>query len=363
MAKTVHRKAARSSPLYAQVRGKAVQNWKRPSLDEMGVPTESWTMVNATRQVRYNAQLASGVAFFGFTLAFAHYNDLIELRGTPPCAYSTGYSVKNSAAAVDKKLKEPLLLEKPVSVEEISHSDTHVKKEAKPLEVSPNGLPDEVPYLLIGGGTASFAAYRAIKARDPRAKILIISSENRTPYMRPPLSKELWYSEKKTATGNELKFQQWNGRERNLYYEPEQFYGDPATLSSNEKGGIAVVKGRQVTKLDPDNQVATLDDGRRIKYGKCLIATGGRPKSLECLDKFKDNVTLFRNVDDYYKLDNLTQSGKLNSVTVIGGGFLGSELTCALGARGKKAGFTVTQVFPEQGHLFKVSILFRKLVF
>jgi hypothetical protein len=34
-----------------------------------------------------------------------------------------------------------------------------------------------------------------------------------------------------------------------------------------------------------------------------------------------------------------------------------------LGARGKKAGFTVTQVFPEQGHLFKVSILFRKLVF
>merc|ERR1711899_216966 len=53
--------------------------------------------------------------------------------------------------------------------------------------------PEKVPYLLIGAWTASFAAYRAIKAKDPTAKILIIGDENRLPYMRPPLSKELWY--------------------------------------------------------------------------------------------------------------------------------------------------------------------------
>jgi NADPH-dependent 2,4-dienoyl-CoA reductase/sulfur reductase-like enzyme len=46
-----------------------------------------------------------------------------------------------------------------------------------------------VPYLLIGGGTATFSAFRAIKSIDAKAKILIVGDENRLPYMRPPLSK------------------------------------------------------------------------------------------------------------------------------------------------------------------------------
>ena len=40
--------------------------------------------------------------------------------------------------------------------------------EPKPEEVVPtfvkNGIPEHVPYLLIGAGTASFAAFRAIKS-------------------------------------------------------------------------------------------------------------------------------------------------------------------------------------------------------
>lgn len=32
-------------------------------------------------------------------------------------------------------------------------------------------IPKEIPYLLIGGGTASFAAFRAIKSHDPKAKV------------------------------------------------------------------------------------------------------------------------------------------------------------------------------------------------
>lgn len=33
-------------------------------------------------------------------------------------------------------------------------------------------IPSKVPYLLIGGGTASFAAFRAIKSHDPKAKVM-----------------------------------------------------------------------------------------------------------------------------------------------------------------------------------------------
>lgn len=34
-------------------------------------------------------------------------------------------------------------------------------------------IPDNVQYLLIGGGTASFAAFRAIKSADPTARVRI----------------------------------------------------------------------------------------------------------------------------------------------------------------------------------------------
>jgi len=35
-------------------------------------------------------------------------------------------------------------------------------------------IPQEVPYLLIGGGTAAFSAFRSIKSRDPKAKVYIV---------------------------------------------------------------------------------------------------------------------------------------------------------------------------------------------
>ena len=42
------------------------------------------------------------------------------------------------------------------------------------------------------------------------------------------------------------------------------------------------------------------------------------------------------------------------SVTVFGGGFLGSELACALGFRGKQNKLEVIQAFQEDGNMGKV---------
>jgi programmed cell death 8 (apoptosis-inducing factor) len=37
-----------------------------------------------------------------------------------------------------------------------------------------SSIPGEVPYLLIGAGTAAFSAFRSIKANDPTAKVILI---------------------------------------------------------------------------------------------------------------------------------------------------------------------------------------------
>lgn len=136
-------------------------------------------------------------------------------------------------------------------------------------------LPKHVTYLMVGAGTAAFAASRAIKARDPKAKILMIGAENRVPYMRPPLSKEMWFSEKVLAdSADELKFVQWNGKHRSLFFEPKPFYIPYPELEARENGGISVVTGRRVVKIDSVAQKATLDNGDEIGYSKCLVATG-----------------------------------------------------------------------------------------
>ncbi|XP_055312517.1 apoptosis-inducing factor 1, mitochondrial-like [Sitodiplosis mosellana] len=232
-------------------------------------------------------------------------------------------------------------------------------------------IPKDVPYLLIGGGTASFAAFRAIKSHDPKAKVMVLSDEIETPYMRPPLSKELWLADE-TVNGKDLKskakvnsnkndtetlkFKQWNGIERSLYYEPNDFYTHPSKLSNEPNGGVAIVRGYEVKKVDVENRIAILTDGTEIKYGKCLIATGSSPRNLPVFEnassKLKERISLFKTIEDYGSLKKYVDQSE--SVAIIGGGFLGSELACALAKYGEDKNLKVYQVFHEKGNMGKV---------
>lgn len=217
-------------------------------------------------------------------------------------------------------------------------------------------LPDSIDYLIIGGGTAAFSAFRSIRANDPKAKVLVITEEKYNPYMSPPLSKELWFSEKELS--EKLTFRQWNGRERSIFYEHPEFYADLKTLAESETGGVTVVSGYRITQLSPLEKKAFIDNGQSIGYKKCLIATGGHPKNLEIFEKASDDVNerilLYRNVDDFLKLKKISDSKK--SITIIGGGLLGSELACALGRRSQilKSPSEVNQAFPEAGNVGKL---------
>uniref|UniRef100_A0A1I7XJQ5 Apoptosis-inducing factor 1, mitochondrial n=1 Tax=Heterorhabditis bacteriophora TaxID=37862 RepID=A0A1I7XJQ5_HETBA len=135
--------------------------------------------------------------------------------------------------------------------------------------------PEFVEYLLVGAGTAAYYAALAIRARDANAKVLMIGEEKYLPYNRPPLSKELW----------------WYGDENGFFVPVED-------LNSTAHGGVSLLRGKRVTKLCPDNKKAFLDDGTTISYKKCLIATGGKPKSLPILDSassdIKERILYFR---------------------------------------------------------------------
>ncbi|KAL1124664.1 hypothetical protein AAG570_001288 [Ranatra chinensis] len=217
-------------------------------------------------------------------------------------------------------------------------------------------IPDDVPYLLIGGGAATFSAFRAIKLADPQAKVLVITNEPYTPYMRPPLSKEMFSSTDRQMVQN-MEFKQTDGSPRSIFFEDETYYLPCTRLKEEENGGVALAQGWTVKKLEVTKKTAILEDGKEIKYGKCLLAVGSKPKNIAAFEDLTpdvdERVTFYRGIFDFEELDEIVTNGA-KSIVIVGGGFLGSELACSLAKRGRGAGLSVTQIFPEKNNMSKV---------
>ncbi|MGI8478756.1 MAG: NAD(P)/FAD-dependent oxidoreductase [Gaiellaceae bacterium] len=84
----------------------------------------------------------------------------------------------------------------------------------------------------------------------------------------------------------------------------------------------------------------TDDTGKTHSYERLLLATGGTPRHLPSAP---DDVIYYRTLDTYHRLRALAGDGV--RATVIGGGFIGSEIAAALAMNE----CTVTIVFPDAG--------------
>lgn len=180
---------------------------------------------------------------------------------------------------------------------------------------------------------------------------MVITRENQMPYMRPPLSKEIWRND-----GSDLKFKQWNGAERSLFFEPDDFYIHPTKLLESPNGGVAIVRGYTVKSIDVAAKKAILTDGTEIEYDECLLATGSEPENLPIFKSaapaIQKKISVFKTIDDFEQVKQILD--KSNSVAIVGGGFLGSELACALAKYGNEKKLTVHQVFHENGNMGKI---------
>jgi 3-phenylpropionate/trans-cinnamate dioxygenase ferredoxin reductase subunit len=166
-------------------------------------------------------------------------------------------------------------------------------------------------YLIIGGGMTAVAAMKGIREIDPQGSIGVVGMEPDSPYKRPPLSKGLW-------KGKPL---------------------DSIWLKTDELQAKFFL-GRRIVSLDPGNLTVQDDQGATYQGEKILLATGGTPRKLPFGG---DQIIYYRSLADYKHLADLSQRNL--TFAVIGGGFIGSEITAALAMNGRK----VTMLFPEEG--------------
>ena len=164
-------------------------------------------------------------------------------------------------------------------------------------------------YLVVGGGMTGDAACKGIRSIDPDGAIALVGEEPDPPYARPPLTKGLWLGKEESSI--------WRG---------------------TEDEGVDLRLGRTIVSLDLDAHTATDDQGETYEYERLLLATGGRPRQLPGAPH---GVIHYRTLADYRRVREATGEG--TRVTVIGGGFIGSELAAALTTNGCR----VTMVFPE----------------
>ncbi len=157
-------------------------------------------------------------------------------------------------------------------------------------------------YVIVGGGVAAASAVSGIRSQDGGGTIAVLGSEPDKPVYRPALSKDLWLKDDATVEGNSLA-------------------GD-----LDDDDHVDLVVDTTVTAIAPDAHAVRLADGSSVGYGKLLLATGAEPRTLG-LDP-GPRVVYYRTTADYQRLRALV--GPDSHVVVVGGGYIGSEITSAL---------------------------------
>ncbi len=153
-------------------------------------------------------------------------------------------------------------------------------------------------YLIVGGGVAGVTAAEAIRGRDERASIAVVSSE-----------RELFYS-----------------RVMLPYYLRGQVSREKLFLRGTKDFAakdIEFLADETVRRLSREENLVLLKSGRQIRFGKLLVATGGMPAKLRIPGHELRGVSRFQTLADAEEMLSLLADTK--SAVVTGGGFITLE--------------------------------------
>ncbi len=164
------------------------------------------------------------------------------------------------------------------------------------------------PFLIVGAGQAGATAAAACGAWATPGASCSPATRHRCSYERPPLTKAVLADA---------------GMDGRIGIHPAGFHDAQA---------IELRLGAGVVAIDAARRLARFGDGSELAFGRCLIATGGRARTLPSLPPGTPHVHHVRTLADAQAL-RAAMAG-LRSLCVLGGGFLGLEVAATARAAG-----------------------------
>ncbi len=163
-------------------------------------------------------------------------------------------------------------------------------------------------FVIIGNGAAGTYCAEQLRKDDVACEILLITDEPYTLYNRVSLPRYL----------------------RGVLLEQRVYVRDEAW---HEKNRIELRRETRATAVDFEGRTVALDPGGEVPYDRLLIATGGRPDPLRVpgADKAK-YVFNFQYFDETKGM--VARIADSKRAVVLGGSFIGYELTEAFAHRG-----------------------------
>jgi 3-phenylpropionate/trans-cinnamate dioxygenase ferredoxin reductase component len=168
----------------------------------------------------------------------------------------------------------------------------------------------EIDFLLIGGGMAGGNCAAELRRAGADGSVMIVGREADPPYERPPLSKEYLRGESKRE---------------DAYVNAADWYED---------NDVELRTRTNVTGLDPNERIATLQGGEEVRFGKALVATGANVNILRLDGCEASGIHYLRALGNSDSIRE--QAEEAEQVLIVGGSYIGCEVAASLTAKGKK---------------------------
>jgi 3-phenylpropionate/trans-cinnamate dioxygenase ferredoxin reductase component len=174
-------------------------------------------------------------------------------------------------------------------------------------------------HVIVGASLAGASAAAALRKEGFDGRIVLIGEESERPYERPELSKTYLRGEAK----------------KDLHVHASDYYAE---------NDIELITGRRVDRVDPDGREVRSGD-QRIGFDRLLIATGATSRRLDLPGADLDGIETLRTMADADRIRD--EANDAETIVVIGGGWIGSEVAASLRALGKD----VTLLLPLENPL------------